>query len=82
MSVPVAGPDAPLRVAVRGIGRVAIANVELTDGVTTLRPRGWNAARRVVLGARTPGTGLPSLDWERNRASVALDFGPHSPGQP
>ena len=82
MSVPVAGPDAPLRVAVRGIGRLAIANVELTDGVTSLRERGWNAARRVVLGARAPRTGLPSLDWERNRASVALDFEPYSRGRP
>ena len=82
MSVPVAGPDAPLRVAVRGIGRLAIANVELTDGVTSLRARGWNAARRVVLGARAPRTGLPSLDWERNRASVALDFEPYSRGRP
>jgi hypothetical protein len=75
-SVPVAGPDSALRVAVRGIGRVAIANVELTDGVTTLRARGWNAARRAVLGARAPRTGFPALDWERNRASVALAFGP------
>jgi hypothetical protein len=74
MSVPVAGPESALRVAVRGIGRVAIANVELTDGVATLRARGWSAARRATLGATPPRTGFPVADWGRNTASVALDF--------
>ena len=73
-SVPVAGPDSALRVAVRGVGRVGIANVELTDGVTALRARGWNAARRVSLGAAAPRDGFPAIDWERNADSVALDF--------
>jgi hypothetical protein len=73
-SVPVAGPGAALRIAVRGIGRVAVAGVDLTDGVRTIRPRGWSAARRVSIGAPAPRSGFPSLDWERNAASVALDF--------
>jgi hypothetical protein len=73
-SVPVAGPEAGLRVAVRGLGRVAIANVELTDGVDALRPRGWPAARRVSIGPPAPTAGFPELDWSRNSGSVALEF--------
>jgi hypothetical protein len=74
-SVPVAGPDARLRIAVRGLGRVTVANVELTDGVDVLRPGGWPAARRRTLGAAAPGSGFPDLDWTRNADSVTLDFG-------
>jgi hypothetical protein len=74
MSVPVPGPDARLRVAVRGIGSVAIANVELTDGVSVLRAAGWTAARRASIGRRTPTRGFPVLDWERNAGAVPLDF--------
>lgn len=74
-SVPAAGPDAALRIAVRGIGRVGIANVELTDGVASLRPIGWPAARQRVIGLRAPRAGFPELDWERNCGEVALAFG-------
>jgi hypothetical protein len=74
-SVPVPGPDASLRIAVRGLGRVCITQVELTDGVAVLRPRGWNAARRVAVGLRAPRSGFPDLDWERNEGCVELDFG-------
>jgi hypothetical protein len=74
-SVPVNGAEACLRIAVRGLGRVSIADVELTDGVTVLRPRGWNAARRTVVGDRAPRNGFPDLDWERNAGSVELEFG-------
>jgi len=74
LSVPVPGPGCALRVAVRGIGRVAIASPELTDGVASLRPRGWNAARRATLGRPAPPRGLPALDWGRNADSVDLDF--------
>jgi hypothetical protein len=74
-SVPVAGPEVPLRIAVRGLGRVAIANVELTDGVAVLAPRGWTAARRAVAGRMPPKSGFPELDWERNSGAVLLDFG-------
>ena len=73
-SVPVAGRDARLRIAARGLGRVAVANVELTDGVEVLRPRGWPAARRRQVGPPAPRTGFPDLDWERNTGIVALDF--------
>jgi hypothetical protein len=74
-SVPVPGPGAELRIAVRGIGRVGIAGVELTDGVTVLGARGWKAATRRTLGRRAPRSGFPDLDWARNEAAVALRFG-------
>ena len=74
-SVPVPGPGSALRIAVRGIGRVAIAQVELTDGVTLLRPRGWSAARRRAIGAAAPRAGFPTVDWGTNTGAVALDFG-------
>jgi hypothetical protein len=74
-SVPVAGPREEIRIAVRGIGRVGVSNVELTDGVTVLRSRGWPAARRRIVGLPVPKAAFPSPDWERNTGEVALDFG-------
>jgi len=74
-SVPVAGPGIPLRIAVRGLGPVTIAGVELTDGVTRLAPAGWRAARRMVLGRPAPRSGFPDLDWGRDQGGVTLDFG-------
>jgi hypothetical protein len=74
-SVPVAGPDEALRIAVRGVGRVGVANVALTDGVTVLRARGWPASRRRVIGRPAPTEGFPELAWDRNAGEIALDFG-------
>jgi hypothetical protein len=74
-SVPVPGPDAELRIAVRGIGRVTLSNVELTDGVTPMRPSGWPAARHRVVGRPAPKDGFPAPDWGRNTGEVALVFG-------
>ena len=74
-SVPVAGPDEDLRIAVRGIGRVGVANVALTDGVTVLRARGWPASRRRVFGQPASREGFPIPDWDHNSAEVALAFG-------
>jgi hypothetical protein len=73
-SVPVPGPGSSLRIAVRGVGQVGIANVDLSDGVAILRPAGWAAATRKTLGRAAPRRGFPVLDWERNAAAVALDF--------
>jgi hypothetical protein len=73
-SVPVAGPDCGLRIAVRGLGRVGIANVELTDGVSALRPRGWSGPRCRRIGSPAPKGGFPRLDWERNSGSIELVF--------
>ncbi len=73
-SVPVPGPDTALRIAVRGIGRLTVAHVDLTDGVSVLRPARWTAATRRTLGVPAKRSGFPVLDWERNAGSVALDF--------
>jgi hypothetical protein len=73
-SAPVPGPDSALRIAVRGVGRLTVANVDLTDGVSILRPVGWAAATRKTLGKAAPRRGFPVLDWERNAGAVALDF--------
>jgi Glycosyl hydrolase family 20, catalytic domain len=73
-SVPVSDSRAVLRIAVRGIGRVGVTQVELSDGVTTLRPRRWPSSRVHTLGTKAPKSGFPDLDWGRNNASVALDF--------
>ena len=72
-SVPVPGPDAVLRIALRGIGRLAIAHVDLTDGARSLRPA---AARRRprILGRKAPREGFPDLDWTRNEAVHNLTF--------
>jgi hypothetical protein len=73
-SVPVPGPGSALRIAVRGIGRLGVAHVELTDGATVLRPRGWDARRTRILGRRAPAEGFPDLDWERNEGVIPLRF--------
>ncbi len=73
-SVPVPERGSVLRIAVRGIGRVAVANVDLTDGVVVLRAARWTAATRKVLGVAAKPSGFPVLDWERNASTVALDF--------
>jgi hypothetical protein len=79
--VPVPDPAARLRIAVRGIGRVGIARIELTDGTTVLRPRDWPPARVRVLGEPAPAEGLPSLDWDTDQGNVDLRFDLVPPGQ-
>ena len=59
---------------------MAIANVELTDGVTSLRPRG-SIPRLKVLGQKAPRSGFPDLDWTRNTAVLTLAFRPGESGQ-
>jgi hypothetical protein len=73
-SVPVPDAASVLRIGVRGIGRVEIADVELTDGVTVLRPRRWTPSSRRTLGRAARRRGFPSLDWECNAGEVSLDF--------
>lgn len=70
-SVPVNDPTAPLRVAVRGLGRIGLENVTLTDGVTTLRPRGL---RRFLLGHNASRTGWPEFSVTENAAERLLKF--------
>jgi hypothetical protein len=74
VSVPVPGPDCALRIAVRGIGRLGVANVELTDGVEIRRPARWDARLTKTLGSRAPADGFPGIDWERNGAILPLEF--------
>ncbi len=73
-SVPVGGPAAALRVGIRGLGQVAVGQVDLTDGVTTLRPRGWAAGSWRTIGEPAPARGLPVIDWSRNTGEAALGF--------
>jgi hypothetical protein len=75
-SMPIASSSAALRIAIRGIGRVKISRVELTDGVTRLRPSGWPAARTKMLGRPAPRDGFPELDLGRNQDVLPLAFPP------
>jgi hypothetical protein len=73
-TVPVNDPAAPLRVAVRGVGQVAISHAALTDGVKVLRSRGYRVKHR--LGRPAPSRGLPVIDWTRNQSALPLVFLP------
>ena len=72
-TVPVDQSDATLRIAVRGVGQVAISHVTLTNGVETraMRPLG----KKKILGRKAPGRGFPVYDLERNAAEWRLKFG-------
>ncbi len=70
---PVDDPDAPLRIATRCVGQVAISHIELTDGVSTrvhAPPR-----TRHVLGEPAPKSGWPRVDWQRNTSELPLAWG-------
>jgi hypothetical protein len=80
-ATPVAGPLGatpditvlpPLRIAVRGLGQVAISHVELTNGAVTLTADGWPLRRKKVLGTPAPQSGFPHLDWSTNQSAVQL----------
>jgi hypothetical protein len=72
LAVPVDSPDAVLRLAARGIGQVVISHVALTDGRETLRQQDWG--KRIVLGARAPGQGIPEMDWAKNAGAWPIIF--------
>jgi hypothetical protein len=74
MSVPLPTPEAPLRISVRGLGRVGIARIELTNGVSAKHCTGWKPRETRFIGKPTPRRGFPILDWERNTGSLALRF--------
>ena len=73
-SVSVDDPSRPLRIALRGVGEVAISNVVLADGMIALHPSRWPARERRPLGARAPQNGFPDLHLEQNRDEIALSF--------
>jgi hypothetical protein len=72
ISVPVDAADARLRIAVRGLGQVAVSGITLTDGVSARRPAG--SRKKIVLGLPAPRRGFPSIDWEHNAGEVEMDF--------
>jgi hypothetical protein len=74
LNVPIGDPELPLRLAVRGVGQVALSQVELTDGVQELPALGWRSGRRKILGQPAPHRGFPELDWTKNRGKTRLRF--------
>ena len=75
LSVPVDDPALPLRIAVRGLGRVGISHCRLVSGVEVRLPRGRPLNRRTSIGQRAPAAGFPEIDWTRNRGEILLRFG-------
>jgi hypothetical protein len=71
-SVAVEDSAAPLRIVLRGLGRVAIRNLVLTDGVTVLHPKRWAARAEKILGQPAPRRGFP--DITRTRGLLPLVF--------
>jgi hypothetical protein len=72
-TVPVDSPGAKLRIAVRGVGQVAISHVVPTNGVENRRSRDFRLKK--TLGRRAPAQGFPAFDWRVNQAVrvVAVD---------
>jgi len=73
-SVAVDSPAKLLRIALRGVGEVAVSHVTFTDGVITLRPADWPLRERRALGTPAPTKGLPDLHLGGNRDAVPLMF--------
>ena len=72
-TVPVDSPDARLRIAVRGVGQVAVSHAALTNGVEIRRSRSYSLKK--ALGRRAPGRGLPVIDWTKNVQALELPPG-------
>jgi hypothetical protein len=72
ISVPVDASDARLRIAVRGLGQVAVSGITLTDGVTARSPAG--SREKIVLGLPAPRNGFPAINWGHNAGEVEMDF--------
>jgi hypothetical protein len=64
-TVPVDLPDARLRIAVRGVGQVAVSHVSLTDGVESRRSQDYHG--RSILGRRASPQGFLPPDWTSNQ---------------
>ncbi len=69
-TVPVDSPEAVLRLAVRGVGLVAISHVELTNGVKSLRSGEFR--RKNILGQPAPKQGFPAFDWQENQGTLPV----------
>ncbi len=72
ISVPVEAADAPLRIAVRGLGQIAISDITLINGVSARSPAG--SRKKIILGLPAPRSGFPSIDWEHNGGEAELIF--------
>jgi len=70
-NVPIDSPADRLRLAIRGIGQVAVGAIELTDGVHRLAAKG---RRKKILGRPARTRGWPDLDLTKNRAVWNLRF--------
>ncbi len=81
-SLPIDDPTRSIRISVRGLGRVSISHIALTDGVSTQLPAGRSLARRSVLGAAAPQKGFPTIDWAKNQSSLAVRFHPEKKAAP
>lgn len=73
-SVSVDSPARPLRIALRGVGEVAVSHVIFTDGVIALHPHDWPVRERRPLGQPAPISGFPDLHLGSNRDAVTLKF--------
>ncbi len=73
-SVSVDTPARRLRIALRGVGEVAVSQVILTDGVITLHPTDWPVRERRPLGTAAPTSGLPDLHLACNVGVLDLLF--------
>jgi Glycosyl hydrolase family 20, catalytic domain len=67
-----AGHDLLLRLAVRGVGQIALSHIALTDGVTRIGPRGWAADAKRILGRPARQRGFPAVDFSQNSAAIEL----------
>ncbi|MBW8781727.1 MAG: family 20 glycosylhydrolase [Verrucomicrobia bacterium] len=73
-SVSLEDPTRPLRIALRGVGEIAVSHVVLTDGVVALRPKNWPVRQRRTLGAPALKSGFPDLHLAANRDEISLVF--------
>lgn len=71
-TVPIESPEARLRIAVRGVGQVAISHATLTNGVESKRAKAYQ--QRKILGRRAPDRGFPRFDWAENTGAMPLRF--------
>ena len=73
---PLEDPSRALRIVVRGIGEVALSQVQLTNGVEYRRARGpaGRPRGRLQLGRPAPTKGWPELDLSRPSAIHGLEF--------
>ena len=63
-----------LRLAIRGLGQVAILKPVLTDGARAFIPSSWTKKNGRILGRPAPRHGFPDPSAGQNRAELTLVF--------